>query len=89
MSKPSEQEADNYKANTAELTKLVSTEFRTRRKLVGATLEQVADRANLNRATYTKIDSGAQLPRLDVFIRICQVLYISPNAIIDKYEGDL
>lgn len=75
--------------NEEELSKECGKYLHNRRILLGIDQATIANKAKISRATYSTIERGDRLPRLDTFIRLCQIMYISPSKFIDDWEGDL
>ncbi len=55
----------------------------TRRKQLNLSQEYVARRCNIARATYNNYENGKRTPTLKQFIKICDVLYLPTQPIID------
>lgn len=81
--------SDNAVDENGPLAKEFGKYIKLRRKVLGASQDDIADRAKIARATLSTIERGKRLPRLDHFIRLCQVLYLSPGKFIDDWEGEL
>ena len=52
------------------------------RKLTGMTQQQVADRLNINRTTYTKYETGASEPGIEILKRIADVLEVDVSTLV-------
>lgn len=63
--------------------KLLST-----RKRLGMTQLEVAEAAGLSDRTYADIERGSVNMRLETLLRICEVLYITPNEILTCDEKE-
>jgi len=65
--------------------------IRTWRKLLGLKAEQVAERANISLATYSKIENGHQGVSLAKFLAVLRALGLLEKIEIatDPYESDL
>jgi transcriptional regulator with XRE-family HTH domain len=63
----------------------------TWRKLLGLRAEQVAERANISLATYSKIENGHQGVSLAKFLAVLRALGLLQKieTAIDPYESDL
>jgi transcriptional regulator with XRE-family HTH domain len=61
------------------------------RKLQGLTIQQLADRAGVNRTTITRLEQGSGPVRLDVFLNVASALGQLDNVVkaIDPYETPL
>ena len=65
--------------------------IRTWRKLLGLRAEQVAERANISLATYSKIENGHQGVSLAKFLAVLRALGLlhKIEEATDPYESDL
>ena len=65
--------------------------IRTWRKLLGLRAEQVAERANISLATYSKIENGHQGVSLSKFLAVLRALGLlqKVETATDPYESDL
>ena len=65
--------------------------IRTWRKLLGLRAEQVAERADISLATYSKIENGHQGVSLSKFLAVLRALALLEKIEIalDPYESDL
>ncbi len=52
------------------------------RKMCGYTQQQVADMLNLNRTTYTKYETGASEPSIEIMKKIASILGVDVNALL-------
>jgi transcriptional regulator with XRE-family HTH domain len=61
------------------------------RKLQGLTVQQLADRAGVNRSTITRLEQGSDSVRLDVFLNVAGALGQLDQVVnsIDPYETPL
>lgn len=59
------------------------------RKLSGLTQKQVADAISLNRSTYTKYETGASEPSLEILKRIAVVLNVDLVSLLKEDDEDL
>ena len=61
------------------------------RKLQGLTVQQLADRAGVNRTTITRLERGSGPVRLDVFLNVAGALGQLDNVVkaVDPYETPL
>ena len=61
--------------------------IREQRKAHGMTSEQLAELCNVGAVHIRKIESGAKTPSLNLFIRLCNSLRISPQYLLqDELE---
>ena len=54
------------------------------RKLAGLTQQQVADMLNLNRTTYTKYETGASEPSIEILKRIADTFGVEVSELLDE-----
>ena len=60
------------------------------RKLAGLTQQQVADRLNLNRTTYTKYETGASEPSIEILKALAAILEVDASLLLtDEMDPDL
>ena len=60
------------------------------RKLAGLTQQQVADRLNLNRTTYTKYETGASEPSIEILKALAVILEVDVSLLLtDEMDPDL
>lgn len=52
------------------------------RKKVGLTQNEVAEKANLSDRTYADIERGCVNMRMETFLKICEVLCVTPDEIL-------
>lgn len=52
------------------------------RKLAGLTQQQVAEKLNLNRTTYTKYETGASEPSIEILKQIAVILKVDVASIL-------
>lgn len=52
------------------------------RKLEGLTQQQMADRLNINRTTYTKYETGDSEPSIEILKRIADVLDVNVSLLV-------
>lgn len=58
----------------------------------GITQEQIAEKLNINRATYTKYETGVSEPSFDLLSRIVSIFGTDFNSVLsekDMYEGSI
>ena len=55
------------------------------RKMAGLTQQQVADALNLNRTTYTKYETGASEPGIEMLKRIAVVLDTDISLLVRRF----
>lgn len=58
------------------------------RKLTGMTQQQIADRLNINRTTYTKYETGGSEPSIEMLKRIAKVMDVDVNALVYDESPD-
>lgn len=66
--------------------KTIGVCLRTQRKKLGMTQAEVAEAALLSDRAYADIERGISNPRLETFLKICNVLQITPNDILFEKE---
>lgn len=54
------------------------------RKRMGLTQAEVAEKANVADRTYADIERGTVNMRIDTILKICEVLYITPDEILTE-----
>lgn len=59
------------------------------RKRMGMTQAEVAEAAGLSDRTYADIERGTVNMRIETILRICDVLYITPDEILTKTNTSL
>ena len=71
--------------------KVLGENISTWRKLLGLRAEQVAERADISLATYSKIENGHQGVSLSKFLAVLRALGLLQKIedAIDPYESDL
>ncbi len=57
------------------------------RKLAGLTQNQVAEKLNLNRTTYTKYETGASEPSIEILKQIAAILNVDVASILADEES--
>ncbi|MCL1798440.1 MAG: helix-turn-helix domain-containing protein [Eggerthellaceae bacterium] len=79
--------SDDIKESSVQL----GENIRTWRKLLGLRAEQVAERAGISLATYSKIENGHQGVSLAKFLAVLRALGLlqKVEAATDPYESDL
>lgn len=65
-----------------EFLKSMGTRMIVRRKELGLTQEQVAERANLTAQTISTAERGEKALRPENIVKLCSVLGVSPNYIL-------
>lgn len=60
----------------------VSTYIKSRRKKLGLTQKQLAQKVNLTDVTISRYETGQREPSWSDFLIICEVLGINPNDLI-------
>lgn len=61
-------------------------ELRTLRTNAGITQEEVAARAGVSREYVSMLEAGKNTPTIDVFIRLCRAVGVSPADVITRLE---
>ena len=56
------------------------------RKLTGLTQQQVAERLNLNRTTYTKYETGASEPSIEVLKQLAEIFEVDLATLLEDYD---
>ena len=59
------------------------------RKKVGLTQAELAEKAGLSDRTYADIERGNVNMRIETLLRICDALYITPDAILTEKNTSL
>ena len=49
----------------------------------GLTQQEVADKLNLNRSTYTKYETSVSEPSLEILLKIADIFGVDPNQLLD------
>ena len=57
------------------------------RKLAGLTQQQVADKLNINRTTYTKYETGASEPSIEFLKQISEILRVDVGSLLSDEES--
>ncbi|MBR0467172.1 MAG: helix-turn-helix transcriptional regulator [Clostridia bacterium] len=57
------------------------------RKRMGMTQAEVAEAAGLSDRTYADIERGSVNMRVETLLRICKVLYVTPDVILTEDEN--
>ena len=57
------------------------------RKKLGMTQAEVAEKAGISDRAYADFERGTVKMRTDTFLRICDVLRITPNDVLTQREG--
>jgi len=61
-------------------------ELRRLRLAAKLTQEQVAARARVSREYVSMLEAGKNIPTIDVFIRLCRAVGMSPAEVITRLE---
>ena len=64
--------------------RIVGNKLHSFRKRMGMTQAEVAEAAGLSDRTYADIERGSVNMRTDTFLRICDVLHITPNEVLTE-----
>ena len=65
---------------------LIGNKLLTVRKRMGLTQSEVAEAAKLSDRTYADIERGTVNMRTETFLRICQVLHVTPDEILTQED---
>ncbi|HEX3355758.1 MAG TPA: helix-turn-helix transcriptional regulator [Tepidisphaeraceae bacterium] len=65
---------------------MFAQELRRLRQYAKLTQEQVANKARVSREYVSMLESGKNVPTIDVFIRLCRAVGASPAEVITKLE---
>lgn len=65
---------------------MFAKELRRLRQHAKLTQEQVANHARVSREYVSMLESGKNVPTIDVFIRLCRAVGASPADVISKLE---
>ncbi|TET34943.1 MAG: XRE family transcriptional regulator [Planctomycetota bacterium] len=65
---------------------MVGKELVKERKRAGLTQEKLAHKAGVHRTYISLLERDVKSPTLDVFLRICAALRVSPSRIIARLE---
>ena len=80
------------KKKVSNINPLFGKRLKQYRVACGITQEQISDKLNVNRSTYTKYETGVSEPSLDILSRIISVFGIDFNSLLsekDMYEGSI
>lgn len=64
--------------------RLIGNKLLSYRKKAGMTQSEVADAAGLSDRTYADIERGSVNMRMETFLKICDALHITPDAILTE-----
>ncbi len=53
------------------------------RRKKGLTQQEVADKLNLNRSTYTKYETSVSEPSLEILLKIADIFDVEPNKLLN------
>lgn len=67
----------------------IGNKLLTVRKHCGMTQLEVAVAAELSERTYADIERGSVNMRMETFLRICNVLYVTPDEILTEGDTEL
>ena len=65
---------------------MFAEELRRLRLAAKLTQEQVAARARVSREYVSMLEAGKNIPTIDVFIRLCRAVGMSPAEVITRLE---
>ena len=68
---------------------IIGNKLLTIRKRMGMTQAEVAEAAGLSDRTYADIERGAVNMRTETFLRICNVLHITPDEVLTEESVSL
>ena len=70
--------------------KALGTRIRAQRKQMKMTQEELAEKAEISNSFMGHIERGTRKASLDTLVRICNVLKVSPQLLLqDSLDGDL
>lgn len=71
--------------------KEIGESISTWRRLLGFTAQELADKADVSRATISRLENGDASVSLSTFINICNAIGVTSNITkaVDPYESDL
>jgi len=62
--------------------------LREAREGAGLTQVELAEKAQVHRTYISQLEHGHKSPTVDVFIRICRAMEISPSKVMARIEKD-
>lgn len=65
---------------------MFAEELRRLRRKAKLTQEQVAAAARVSREYVSMLEAGKNVPTIDVFIRLCHALGVSPGTVITRMD---
>ena len=69
--------------------RVIGNKLLTIRKRMGMTQSEVAEAAGLSDRTYADIERGSVNMRTETFLRICDVLHITPDEVLTEESGSI
>jgi transcriptional regulator with XRE-family HTH domain len=64
----------------------IGRELKNGREAAGITQGELAEKAQLHRTYISQLEHDLKMPSLDVFIRLCRAMKISPATMITRIE---
>lgn len=80
------------KRKVSNVNPMIGRRLKQFRVACGITQEQIAEKLNVNRSTYTKYETGVSEPSIDILSRIVSIFGIDFNSILgedDMFEGSI
>lgn len=80
------------KKKVSKINPMYGRRLKQYRVACGITQEQIADKLNVNRSTYTKYETGVSEPSFDLLSRIVSIFGTDFNSVLsekDMYEGSI
>lgn len=59
------------------------------RRKKGLTQQEVADKLNLNRSTYTKYETSVSEPSLEILLKIADIFDVEPNKLLNDENPEV
>ncbi len=59
------------------------------RRKKGLTQQEVADKLNLNRSTYTKYETSVSEPSLEILLKIANIFDVEPSELLDQGDSEI
>lgn len=80
------------KRKVSNVNPIIGRRLKQFRVACGITQEQIAEKLNVNRSTYTKYETGVSEPSIDILSRIVSIFGIDFNSVLgeeDMFEGSI
>ena len=80
------------KKKVSNINPLFGKRLKQYRVACGITQEQISDKLNVNRSTYTKYETGVSEPSFEILSRIVSIFGTDFNSVLgekDQYEGSI